>query len=100
MISNTEFKKLEKLTKLSFLSEDAASFMIKLDSVLKMIDTLKEVECENIEPLRSVSELNQFMRPDEIINKDISDDLFKNIPSQGADFAQEVKCFVVPKVIE
>ncbi len=100
MISNTEFKKLEKLTKLSFSEEEASNFKIKLDGILQMIDSLQEVKCDNVEPLRSVSELNQRMRPDEIINRDISDDLFKNIPSEGAQFAKEVKCFVVPKVIE
>ena len=100
MISDIELKKLKRLSRLSFSGEEAKEFSTKLESVLSMINQIHEVECENIEPLRSVSEINQRMRPDIVDVPDLSEDLFKNVPSSQADLAREIKCFVVPKVVE
>ena len=33
------------------------------------------------------------------IEENISQQLFANIPKQKSDFAKEVKCFIVPKVV-
>jgi aspartyl-tRNA(Asn)/glutamyl-tRNA(Gln) amidotransferase subunit C len=100
MITDKDLSKLERLAKLSIPAEDREGFRQKLDNVIAMIDQLQEVPCENVEPLRSVCEMFQRLREDEVTISDISADLFKNIPEKGKDFASEVKCFVVPKVIE
>lgn len=100
MIDSSELKKLQKLTKLTITEQEIANFSTKLDNVLSMIGKLHQIECDNVEPLRSVCELNQRTRPDEITTPDLSEDLFRNIPSNGAQFAREIKCFVVPKVVE
>lgn len=100
MIKNEELKKLQKLAKINFTDEEMKSFSVKLGNVIEMIDELHKVDCSSVEPLRSVCDMDQRMRQDKIEVADLSDDLFKNIPKQGADFAKEVKCFVVPKVIE
>ena len=100
MISNEELKKLQKLAKLEFSDNELEDFSHKLANVVGMIDKLREVDCEGVEPLRSVCDMHQRMREDKVEISDISDDLFKNIPEKGAEIAKEVKCFVVPKVIE
>lgn len=100
MITDAELKKLQKLSKLSFTDIEIKAFSSKLISVMNMIDQLKDVDCSEVEPLRSVCDMDQRMRPDEIIEGDNSDDLFKNISEKEAAFAKEIKCFVVPKVIE
>lgn len=100
MITDTELQKLQKLAKLNFTEAESKTFTLKLRSVMDMIDELQKVDCSEVEPLRSVCDMDQRMRADEVKISDISDDLFKNIPGKGADFAKEVKCFVVPKVIE
>jgi aspartyl-tRNA(Asn)/glutamyl-tRNA(Gln) amidotransferase subunit C len=100
MIADKDLKKLEKLAKLSISDEDRGDFCNKLDNMIAMIDKLHEVPCENIEPLRSVCEMYQRFREDEVTVQDSSKDLFKNIPDVGKMFASEVKCFIVPKVIE
>ncbi len=100
MISDVEQKKLQKLARLSFSNDEAEAFSAKLENVLGMINKIHEVECQNVEPLRSVCEMNQRMYEDKVTVSDISEDLFRNVPGKSADLAYEIKCFVVPKVVE
>ena len=100
MIKEEELKKLQKLAKLSFSKDELDGFTKKLNSVMAMIDSLAEANCENIEPLRSVSDMYQRTREDEVTVGDIADQLFANVPAQNAAFAKEVKCFIVPKMVE
>lgn len=100
MITDTELKKLEKLSRLTFSDQEINVFFSKLQSVVNMIDQLQQIECDDVQPLRSVCEMHQRMTEDEVTIGDISDDLFKNVPGNNADFAKEIKCFIVPKVIE
>ena len=100
MISNSELKKLQRLTKLNFSDNEIESFSQKLTSVVGMIDKLQKIDCNGIEPLRSVCDMYQRFREDKIEISDISEDIFKNVPEKGSEIAKEVKCFVVPKVIE
>ena len=100
MISDVELKKLQKLAKLDFSDGETLVFVERLQAVVSMIERLHEVQCEDIEPLRSVCTDGQRMRKDEVITTDISASLFQNLSGVGAEFAKEVKCFIVPKVIE
>lgn len=100
MITEEELKKLQKLAKLSFSKDELDNFAKKLNSVMAMIDSLVEVNCENIKPLRSVSDMYQRTREDEVNVGNISNQLFANVPAKNAEFAKEVKCFIVPKMVE
>ena len=100
MIQEKELQKLQKLAKLNFTKKELNDFSHKLNSVLEMIDSLKNVDCSSVEPLRSLWDMDQRTREDEVKEPDISDNLFKNIPDNGSDFAKEIKCFVVPKMIK
>lgn len=99
-MNKDKLKKLQKLSKLDFSESELELFSYKLSSIMGMIDQLHEVDCQGVEPLRSVCDMSQRMREDEVEITDISDDLFKNVPSKGSEISKEVKCFVVPKVIE
>lgn len=100
MITEEELKKLQKLSKLSFSKDELNKFAKKLNNVMAMIDSLVEVNCENIEPLRSVSDMYQRTREDEVNVGNIANQLFANVPAKNAEFAKEVKCFIVPKMVE
>lgn len=100
MITQQELIKLQKLAKISFSDEELQGFAKKLNTVIEMIDTLKDVNCSDVEPLRSVSDGIQRMREDEVTVGNIAEQLFANVPEKNADFAREVKCFIVPKVVE
>ncbi len=100
MINKTEILKLQKLAKISFSEDELDNFVKKLNKVVDMIDTLQDINCENIEPLRSVSDMEQRMIEDKVVTGDISEQLFTNVPKCNSELAKEVKCFVVPKVVE
>jgi aspartyl-tRNA(Asn)/glutamyl-tRNA(Gln) amidotransferase subunit C len=42
----------------------------------------------------------QRTREDEVNVGNISNQLFANVPAKNAEFAKEVKCFIVPKMVE
>lgn len=100
MINREELINIERLSRISFSDKERDSFTQKLENVIAMINQVQDIECQNVEPLRSVCEMNQRMQEDEVKIGDISDELFKNTPGKTAEFSKEIKCFVVPKVVE
>lgn len=100
MITSAEIKKLQHLTKIRYLESEEQEFAKKFSSVIEMINKLHEIDCDDIEPLHSVIDTTQRLVKDKVTATDISDDLFSVVPQQGKDLAKEVKCFVVPKVVE
>ena len=101
-INDNELKKLEKLSKFKLDPKEIKGFLTKINSVKQVIDILQgqEINCDHVEPLRSVSDDNQRMRDDKVEILDQSENLFKNTPKNTPKLAKEIKCFVVPKVIE
>ena len=100
MITNAEIEKIAKLAKLHFSVDEVTNFTKEFASIMQMIDTLNELDCTDIAPLTSIVDGEQTLRADVVTNNDISDEIFANVPSKIAGFAKEIKCFVVPKMIE
>lgn len=100
MITIPEVKKIASLARLSFEDEQYTYMSEQLTNIMSMIDQLGEVDCNGITPLTSVVDQVQRLRKDEITELDISDDLFLNAPGTSRTLAKEIKCFIVPKVIE
>jgi len=100
MITKEEVKKIAKLARLKFEEDKAAEFSARLSSIMNMIDVLNEIDCKNIEPLTSVSNMNARMRADEVIDSDLSNELFDNVQGSSKQLAKEVKYFITPKVVE
>jgi len=48
MITKKELEKLQKLSKLSFSDDELSDFSKKLNSVVTMIDSLTEVNCQDV----------------------------------------------------
>ncbi|KAJ6644921.1 Glutamyl-tRNA(Gln) amidotransferase subunit A, partial [Pseudolycoriella hygida] len=110
---NEELKKLEKenfITKDEHhnLSEETQKLTneysdkidAQLTNIINMIDIFKEVDCTNIQPLTSVCEMHQRMRDDIVAYGDISEQLFAILPTEKGQIARDIKCYVVPKVVE
>ena len=100
MLTKEELDKLSRLSKIRLKPEEAKDFCAKLKGVMDMIDTLKEVDVEGIEPLTSVVDASARLRKDEVTEKNIDTELFSNNPGSTKDMAKEIKCFVVPKMVE
>jgi aspartyl-tRNA(Asn)/glutamyl-tRNA(Gln) amidotransferase subunit C len=101
MAKESEVLRIAKLAKLRFNDEQLVNFIRQFNSILTMAEKLKTLSCDNVEPLKSVSDFNIRMRADEVVNNNLQDKLFTNAPGvDQANLAKEVKCFIVPKVIE
>lgn len=100
MLSKEELEKLSQLAKIRLEPKEIEDFKQKLEGVMGLIDTLKEVDTKGVEPLTSVIDAHARLRKDEVTEKNIDDTLFDNVPKATKDMAKEIKCFVVPKMVE
>ena len=100
MISEDEVKKIAKLSRLKIDDNKLSSTASELSYIMDLVNQLNEVETKDVEPLTSVCGMKLRMRADEITEKDNRQQLFQNVPGKNADFAKEINCFVVPKVVE
>ena len=71
-MESREIQKIANLSKLIIEKDREEEFISKLQSVMKMIDQLKEVDCSQIAPLSSVCEMNLRMR-DDVVNDVVSE---------------------------
>ena len=100
MISLEEIKQLSRLCKIKFTDDEIQDVRSKLSNVIKLIEQLKEVNTDGVEPLTSVVDAKLKLREDKVTDGNIEDELFANVPGSSASLAKEIKCFVVPKVVE
>ena len=87
-------KHISKLSRISLSEKKANKLKEDLDSILKFIETLNELDTKKTLPMTSVSESKLQLRNDEIKSKNIREKILKNSPEDNEDY------FVVPKVIE
>lgn len=100
MTTTEEVRKIAKLARLSFQESELGNIATQLTNIMDMVDMLNEVDCSKVEPLTSACGMQQRMRTDEVLSHDITDQLFANISGSKKKLAEEVKCFIVPKVME
>lgn len=100
MVSEEEILKIATLARLKFTSDEVQSFARRFTNVVDMIQEIQQLDCTNVEPLASVCEQGFFTREDIVTEQDLGAALFSNAPGQDSEFAKEIKCFIVPKVVE
>lgn len=66
----------------------------QLSKILDYIDKLKELNVDNVEPMRGLHLENNIFRKDKVIDSGVCEDILKNSPSREGDY------FKIPKVIE
>lgn len=66
----------------------------QLSKILDYIDKLKELNVDNVEPMRGLNLKNNIFRKDEPVNSAAQEDILKNAPSREGNY------FKIPKVIE
>ena len=87
-------KHISKLSRISIEDKKAKKLEKDLNSIFKWIEQLNQLNTENVEPLTSIAETTLRLRKDQIISKNIREDILKNSPKDNKDY------FVVPKVVE
>lgn len=86
--------KLEKLARLQLSEPEREKLNADLQRMIDMVDKLREMDTEGIEPLIYLSSGEQALRPDEVGQQLTQEEALQNAPRQDGQF------FRVPKVIE
>lgn len=100
MIDKNTIEKIARLAKIKITPDKIDYFSSQLESILELMNSMKDVDCGDIRPLRSVHDLNLRTREDIVNEAALDTEIFSNAPHQTSELAKKVKCFIVPKVIE
>ena len=87
-------KHISKLSRISVDEKKAEKLAGDLNSIFNFIEKLNELKTDNVKPLTSVVETTLKLRTDEVVSKNLREQIIKNSPKENEDY------FVVPKVIE
>ena len=93
-INKEAVKRISKLSRIASNDEFETSMFKDLNTILKFVDQLNEVDTKDIEPLSSVVEQKLFQREDIVKKMNEKEEILKNSPNKNENY------FVVPKVIE
>ena len=93
-INKDTIKKISKLARISVTIEETDRLEKDLNSILKFVEQLKELNTDKITPIASVSDQRLTMNKDEIIKINEKEEILKNAPEKNSNY------YIVPKVIE
>jgi aspartyl-tRNA(Asn)/glutamyl-tRNA(Gln) amidotransferase subunit C len=94
-INDELLSKLTRLAKLDLDEDQRATVKNDLRRILTMIDKLKEVDVEGVEPLRYITSVENDLRPDEVGDELDRRKVLDNAPDQDEDG----QFFRVPRVV-
>ena len=86
--------RLEKLARLQLSEEEREVIQGDLNKILGMVDKLKEIDTDNVEPLVYMNEEVNVLREDVVKNQVPREDALRNAPAEDGTY------FKVPKVIQ
>jgi len=93
-INKDTIKKISKLARISVTNEETDRLVKDLNSILKFVEQLKELNTDKITPIASVSDQVLTMNNDEIKKINEKEEILKNAPEKNSNY------YIVPKVIE
>ena len=93
-INKDTIKKISKLARISVTNEETDRLVKDLNSILKFVEQLKELNTDKITPVASVSDQVLTMNNDEIKKINEKEEILKNAPEKNSNY------YIVPKVIE
>lgn len=89
-----DIKRIASLARLKLTEEEEQEFSSQLDSILKYIDKLKELDTLNVEPTAHILPLRNILREDKMTDSLTKENALRNAPDRTNDF------YRVPKIIE
>ncbi len=93
-ITQEDIKKIARLARIEVLPESRQDLAKQLTNIANWVETLNEVNTDNVEPITNVHDANLRLNKDEITDGNIAEDVLKNAPNAKYGY------FTVPKVIE
>ena len=93
-LTNKDIKKISQLAKININSKDEEILLSKLEGIMKLIDSMKKVNTDNIEPMSHALDITQPLREDVVSEKNQKNDFLKLGPESNEDY------FIVPRVVD
>lgn len=94
VISDTDFAKLVKMTKLTLSDDEKKSIHTQLDEALKAVEVFDELDLSGVLPLSHPGELRNVMREDVVKPSFTQVEALSNAPASHDGY------FMVPGVLE
>ena len=85
---------LSELSKLSFDQKQSQQIKFDLEKMLEFVNTISQINTDNVEPLVYVNEETKLLRKDEVKDSLSQTDALKNAPEKDSDY------FKVPVVLK
>ena len=86
--------RIAKLARIRVTEEQVGPLQAQLNGILGWIDQLNEVDVEGVAPLTGAADIALRLRPDEVTDGGIAEQVLANAPDRAGPF------FTVPKVVE
>ena len=87
-ISEKEVKKIAELSKLSLTNEELKKRTEDMNNILDYMDTLNEIDTENVEELYNVHDMNNSLREDNYESSLDKKDVLANSPNSNSDYIE------------
>ena len=85
-ISEQEVKKIAELSRLSLTNEELKKRTEDMNNILDYMDTLNEIDTENVEELYNVHDMNNSLREDNYESSLDKKDVLANSPNSKSDY--------------
>jgi len=93
-VSIKDVEYIASLAKLKFSDHEMRKLQGELNKILQYMDTLNELDTQNVEPLENINDTENVLREDEPGESLTSEEALRNAPAKTDGF------FKVPKVLE
>ena len=93
-IDNELISRLQELARLRLNPEEVKGLQVDLEAILAMFEKLEEIDTQNVEPLRHMSEVIHRVRLDEVKDELSPEQALSNAPESENQF------FRVPRVLD
>ena len=87
-ISEQEVKKIAELSRLSLTNEELKKRTKDMNNILDYMDTLNEIDTENVEELYNVHDMNNSLREDNYESSLDKKDVLANSPNSNSDYIE------------
>ena len=87
-ISEQEVKKIAEFSRLSLTNEELKKRTKDMNNILDYMDTLNEIDTENVEELYNVHDMNNSLREDNYESSLDKKDVLANSPNSNSDYIE------------
>ena len=87
-ISAQEVKKIAELSRLSLSGDELEKRTEDMNNILNYMDTLNEIDTEDVEELYNVNDINNSLREDSFDTSLDKKDVLKNSPNSNSDYIE------------